>query len=157
MLPVTETVFWICFFIILYTYAGYPLLLQLVVLIKDLISPQVNNNMSVPVTLVVPAYNEESIIEEKIRNCLSLDYPSELLHLIFITDGSIDDTLSVIKKYPEILHLHEDVRRGKLAAMNRAMLFVKSDIVIFTDANTMLNRGSIVKMVAHYSHEKVGA
>jgi biofilm PGA synthesis N-glycosyltransferase PgaC len=158
MLPVTETVFWICFSIILYTYAGYPLLLRFIVFIKDLVSPlRINNKIYVPVTLIVPAYNEESIIEEKIRNCMSLDYPAELLHIIFVTDGSIDDTSSVIKKYPGILHLHEDVRRGKLAAINRAMLFAKTDIVIFTDANTMLNREGILKIVAHYTHKKVGA
>jgi poly-beta-1,6-N-acetyl-D-glucosamine synthase len=158
MLPVTESVFWICFFIIIYTYAGYPLLLQVIVLIKNIISPgRIYNNIYVPVTLIVAAYNEEDIIEDKIRNCMSLAYPADLIKFIFITDGSIDRTVSIIKKYPEIIHLHEDERRGKLAAMNRAMLFVQTDIVIFSDANTMLNSKSITKLVAHYSDAKVGA
>jgi poly-beta-1,6-N-acetyl-D-glucosamine synthase len=158
MLPATESVFWICFFIIIYTYAGYPLLLQLIVLIKNTISRrQVHNDIYVPVTLVVAAYDEEAIIEEKIRNCMSLGYPADLIKFIFVTDGSVDDTASIVKKYPDIIHLHEDERRGKLAAMNRAMLFVQTDIVIFSDANTMLNSESITKLVAHYSDGKVGA
>jgi cellulose synthase/poly-beta-1,6-N-acetylglucosamine synthase-like glycosyltransferase len=158
MLPATESVFWICFFIIIYTYAGYPLLLQVIVLIKNIISPsQIYNNIYVPVTLIVAAYNEEDIIEAKIRNCKQLDYPADLIKFIFVTDGSIDDTASIVKKYPEIIHLHEAERRGKLAAMNRAMLFVQTDIVIFTDANTMLNSESITKLVAHYSDGNVGA
>ena len=58
------------------------------------------NNIYVPVTLVVTAYNEEDIIEEKITNCLSLKYPSALIKFIFITDGSGDNTSSIIKKKP---------------------------------------------------------
>lgn len=157
MLPATETVFWICFFIILYTYFGYPVLLQILVSVKNLISPPVMyNNIYVPVTLVVTAYNEEDIIEEKITNCLSLKYPSALIKFIFITDGSGDNTSSIIKKYPQILHLHNDLRRGKLAAMNRAIEAVETEIVIFSDANTMLNDDSVSKIVAHYADNKVG-
>jgi len=158
MLPATETVFWICFFIIFYTYAGYPLLLQLLVVVKSTISTsRVPNTLYVPVTLIVAAYNEEDIIEEKINNCLSLSYPADLITFIFVTDGSDDDTASILKKYPRIIHLHQNERRGKLAAMNRAMQAVKTDLVIFTDANTLLNQESVAKLVSHYSDNKVGA
>ena len=158
MLPVSETVFWICFFIIFYTYAGYPLLLQTLVLIKNLLTPEKKprNNIYVPVTLIVAAYNEEEMIQEKINNCFTLDYPADKIKFIFITDGSTDKTASIIKKYPIIIHLHENERKGKLAAMNRAMQFVETEIVIFNDANTLLNRESIGRIVAHYSDEKVG-
>jgi len=150
MLPATETVFWICLVIILYTYAGYPLLVQALVLIKRLFSKNRNhNNIYVPVTLIVAAYNEEDIIEQKISNCLALDYPREFITFIFITDGSNDNAPAIIKKYPGIIHLHKNKRRGKLAAINRAMRFVETDIVIFSDANTMLNRESIGRLVYH--------
>ena len=158
MLPVTETVFWICLLIVFYTYAGYPLLLQVIVLIKNIISaPPAHNNIYIPVTLVIAAYNEEEIIERKIKNCISLDYPGDLITIIFITDGSTDNTCPILEKYKGIIHLHENERRGKLAAMNRAMQFVKTDIVIFSDANTMMNRESITRLVAHYANKKVGA
>jgi poly-beta-1,6-N-acetyl-D-glucosamine synthase len=158
MLPATETVFWICFFVVFYTYIGYPIFLMILVYIKDMISPPVKyNNIYVPVTLVVAAYNEENIIEEKIKNCMSLNYPADLITFIFITDGSSDNTSAIVKKYPQLLHLHKDERRGKLAAMNRAMDAVKSDIVIFSDANTMLNSDSVGNIVVHYADNKVGA
>ncbi len=158
MLPASETVFWICFFIVFYTYAGYPLLLQALVFIKNLLFPEKMppNNIYMTVTLVVAAYNEEEIIQEKINNCLTLDYPADKINFIFITDGSTDKTASIINKYPIIVHLHEDERKGKLAAMNRAMNFVETEIVIFTDANAMLNSESIGRIVAHYADEKVG-
>jgi cellulose synthase/poly-beta-1,6-N-acetylglucosamine synthase-like glycosyltransferase len=112
------------------------------------------NNIYMTVTLVVAAYNEEEIIQEKINNCLTLDYPADKINFIFITDGSTDKTASIINKYPIIVHLHEDERKGKLAAMNRAMNFVETEIVIFTDANAMLNSESIGRIVAHYADEK---
>lgn len=160
MLPVSETVFWISFIIIFYTYAGYPLLLLILVYIKKIIAPapgriELKNNFG-PVTLIVAAYNEEDVIEEKIKNCFELDYPPENLNLIFITDGSTDNTVSIVKKYPHVVNLHQSARKGKLAAMNRAMQFVETDIVIFSDANTLLNRQSITKIMSHYSDSKVG-
>ena len=160
MLPVSETVFWISFIIIFYTYAGYPLLLLMLVYIKKIIRPASGPkemiNQYEPVTLLVAAYNEQEVIEEKIKNCLALDYPPDKLKLLFITDGSTDKTVSIIKKYPLAGNLHQPVRKGKLAAMTRAMQFVDTDIVIFSDANTLLNRECINKIMSHYSDSKVG-
>ena len=160
MLPVSETVFWISFIIIFYTYAGYPLLLLMLVYIKKIIRPASGPkemiNQYEPVTLLVAAYNEQEVIEEKIKNCLALDYPPDKLKLLFITDGSTDNTVSIIKKYPLAGNLHQPVRKGKLAAMNRAMQFVDTDIVIFSDANTLLNRECINKIMSHYTDSKVG-
>ncbi len=54
-----------------------------------------------PVTLLVAAYNEEDIIEDKIKNSLALNYPKEKLNIAFVTDGSNDGTNQIIEKYPE--------------------------------------------------------
>lgn len=159
MLPVSETVFWICFLIVFYTYAGYPLLLSVLVFLKKVISPPLSSYINIydTVTFVVAAYNEEDILEEKIKNCFSLDYPADKIKFLFITDGSDDNTSTILKKYPSILHLHENERKGKLSAMNRAMQLVDTDFVIFSDANAMLNRESIKKIMAHYADKNVGA
>ena len=159
MLPVSETVFWICFFIVFYTYAGYPLLLAVLVFLKNIVSSRQPTYINIydPVTFIVAAYNEEDILEEKIKNCFSLDYPADKIKFLFITDGSNDNTSNILKRYPSVLHLHENERKGKLSAMNRAMQLVDTDFVIFSDANTMLNRNSIMKMMAHYADKKVGA
>jgi len=108
------------------------------------------------VTLVVPCYNEADIIPDKIKNSLQLDYPSTLLTIIFITDGSTDHTENILKQYPTIEWLHENKREGKTAAENRAMKFVKTPFVIFTDANTILNRDALKNIVKHFANERVG-
>ncbi|MFK5004563.1 glycosyltransferase, partial [Klebsiella pneumoniae] len=75
----------------------------------------------------------------------------------FVTDGSTDDTPTIIKEYPRIKLLHKDGRSGKIAAVHRAMQEVKTDIVVFTDANTMVNKHALLLMSRHYSDPTVGA
>ncbi len=108
-------------------------------------------------TLIVSAYNEELCIEEKITNSLSLEYPKENIKYLFITDGSNDSTPDIIKKYPIIKLMHQPERRGKIAAIERAMKEVDTEIVIFTDANTLLNNKALVNIARHYHDSKVGA
>ncbi|MEJ0081435.1 MAG: glycosyltransferase [Puia sp.] len=91
------------------------------------------------VTLVVAAYNEADCIERKLRNSLGLDYPAGKLRLIFVTDGSTDATADIIRRYPDVLLLHQTERKGKVAAINRAMKYVETPYVIFSDANTLIN------------------
>lgn len=152
-------IFWSCIALIFYSYLGYGILLYIVVKIKKsfMSDPIIDKSYMPDVTLIVPCFNEAEYIEEKIRNSFALNYPKEKLQLIFISDGSDDDTALRVQKYPEILSLHEPERNGKAAAMNRAMAFVKSPIVIFCDANTDLNPEAIYELVKHYANPKVGA
>jgi len=108
-------------------------------------------------TLLIAAYNEEDFIVDKIRNTLSLEYPEGKLEIIFITDGSTDRTPDILKEYPQIKLLHQNERKGKVAAMHRAHSHVKTEIIIFTDANTLLNKDALIKISRHYADEKVGA
>jgi len=154
--------FWVSLAIVFYTFLGYGVLLYAMVLIKRFIkSPPVlppENMQSLPdCTLVVAAYNEEDFITEKIENTLALEYPDGLLKLLFVTDGSFDNTPEIISLYPQILLLHENERKGKVAALHRAMEQVNTEIVIFTDANTLLNRDALIKIARHYSDKIVGA
>lgn len=109
-----------------------------------------------PVTLVVTAYNEEKILEQKIRNTLAIDYPAGKLRVLIITDGSADASLQLVQQHPSILSLHEPERKGKYAAIKRAMRKVETPIVVFSDANTMLNPDCIKKIAVHYNDPKVG-
>ena len=158
MRGVVEILFWTCFFIIFYTYAGYPLLVFLLIKIKKIFRKPTYFLQSecIPVTMIIAAYNEEKIIEKKIQNCLSLDYPAGMLKLIFITDGSSDGTDTIIKGHAGITLLHEPERRGKQAAVNRAMVHVNTPVVIFTDANTLLNKRSVRYLMSHYTDPAVG-
>lgn len=158
---VALVIFWLSLAIIFYSYVGYGILVWLLVAIKKRLKPApadtLNTNEDAPaVALVVAAYNEEDFIITKIENTLALDYPKDKLELIFITDGSSDNTPAIIERYPQIRLLHQPERKGKVAAMNRAIQYVQSPLVIFCDANTLLNTGCVREIVKHYKNPKVG-
>lgn len=155
-----ETLFYISIFIIVYTYLGYGILLFILVRIKQFFSKPFffQDSAVLPtVTLLIAAFNEEDIIEEKIKDCLKLNYPKEKLEIIFITDGSSDQTPTLVAKNNAVKLLHQDVRAGKMAAIKRAIPLIKSEIIVFTDANTFLNTDAILELVKHYQKENVGA
>jgi cellulose synthase/poly-beta-1,6-N-acetylglucosamine synthase-like glycosyltransferase len=109
-----------------------------------------------PVTLIVAAYNEESVLLQKLNNSLEIDYPADLLNIFFITDGSTDRSPELITDHRRITLLHQSTREGKSAAIKRAMRFVKTPIVVFSDANSMLNPGCLKAMIRHYADDKIG-
>jgi len=156
---ILELIFWICIFIVFYSYFGYGIVIYIIVKIKNAFSKKTvfDKSYEPEITLIVPCFNEAEYIEDKIQNSLSLDYPVNKLKLIFISDGSSDDTHERIKKYPTVIALHEDKRSGKASAMNRAMNFVTTPIVVFCDANTVLNKEAIKELVKHFQNEDVGA
>jgi cellulose synthase/poly-beta-1,6-N-acetylglucosamine synthase-like glycosyltransferase len=150
-----QTVFWIVFLLLFYTYIGYGLLLFL---FNSLFKKKVKakKDFYPHLTFIVAAYNEEIIIEKKILNTLVLEYPADKISFLFITDGSDDNTVAIIGRYPQISLRHQALRKGKSAAINRAMQTVATPIVVFSDANTLLHPQSIKKLVGHYCDEKVG-
>jgi cellulose synthase/poly-beta-1,6-N-acetylglucosamine synthase-like glycosyltransferase len=150
-----ELIFWISLLVLFYSYLGYGLILLLGRFIAGK-KAVLDNGLLPAVTVIVPAFNEESMIDQKIQNCLSLQYPSDRLFFLFITDGSSDSTPQRVAAFPLIQHLHLPERSGKTAALNRAMQQVQTPVVVFTDANTLLHPDSIKKMVRHYVQEDVG-
>jgi poly-beta-1,6-N-acetyl-D-glucosamine synthase len=146
--------------IVFYCYIGYGILLLLLVKLKHLFSRgspiKPANHFEPEVTLVVSAFDEADFIDQKIRNSLALDYPAGKLQWIFITDGSKDKTPDIIRNYPQIRLLHFPERKGKVAAMNRAIRFVKTPYTIFSDANTLLNTLCVREIVKHYTDAGVG-
>jgi biofilm PGA synthesis N-glycosyltransferase PgaC len=154
--------FWISLFIAFYTFAGYGILLYFIIKIKRSfkgkpILPVVDDEQLPKCTLVVAAYNEEHYMTSKIANCLQLNYPAGKLKFLFVTDGSNDKTPDIISQHPEIQLLHRPERAGKIAAIHRAMEFVTTEVVVFTDANTFLNPEAITRICRHYSDKTVGA
>src|SRR5215831_2365593 len=106
----STVLFWASFGILFYAYIGYPFLLYVLVSIRKVARFQGSEptNDSLPdITFIVAAYNEQTVIEKKIQNSLSLIYPSEKLRMIFVTDGSQDNTVELVSRYPEIKLLHE--------------------------------------------------
>ena len=152
-MPTLKILFWICFILCVYTYVGYGILLYLLVLLKRLVKgkPQ---QMALPadsqlpdVAFMVCAYNEQDVVEMKMQNIRELDYPKDKLHVIWVTDGSSDNTNEYLKAYPDVKIVFSPERRGKTAALNHGISQVKSEITVMTDANTMVNREAIREIV----------
>lgn len=157
---VLQLLFWIMLFTAFYAYVGYGFVIYFLDRTKKVLFPKskytFEDNYTPFITLLIAAYNEADFIEQKIQNCLELIYPKDKLKIIFVTDGSDDATPSIISKYPELMLLHEPGRAGKISAVNRAMQYVSSPVVIFCDANTLLNPEALLKMARHFSNPKVG-
>jgi len=155
-----QSLFWVSLFIIFYTYLGYAILLFVLVKIVRLFRSK-NHPLLLDewptVTLIVAAYNEAYCIEEKIINTMALKYPKNKLTIIFVTDGSTDETPAIVAKYSSIQLLHQQDRNGKIVAVHRAMQTVCSEITVFTDANTLLNESALEKICQHYQDPTVGA
>ena len=160
-MTITKILFWICLILCVYTYVGYGIILYLLVLIKRLIkgAPQqqeLPSEQELPdVTFMVCAYNEQEIVEMKMQNIYELDYPKEKLHIVWVTDGSSDDTNERLKAYPDVEIVYSPERRGKTAALNHGISQVKSEITVMTDANTLVNREAIREIVRCMQDPKV--
>jgi len=157
-----EIVFWISLFMAFYTYVGYGILLFIIIKIKRAVKGRklitdAPADLLPTCTLVIAAYNEESIIREKIADTLALDYPAGKLRVLFITDGSTDKTPDIIAEFPQIILMHQPGRSGKIVAVHRAMKSVDTEVAVFTDANTMLNKDALLKICRHYADKTVGA
>lgn len=153
-----KIIFWSSLFTVFYSYIGYGMLLWLLVKLKGKkAKPSGNTTFTPHVTLLVAAYNESDFIDQKIQNSLALNYPKDKLDFIFVADGSSDETPQKIKAYPQVQLYFEPERKGKSMAINRVMPFIKTDIVVFSDANTLLNKNCILNIVQHYQNPKVGA
>jgi len=154
-----EILFWVLLAIVFYSYIGYGMLLYVMIMVKRLFIKKADDTNSVyepEVTLLIGAYNEIDFVRRKVENSNLLDYPQDKLHFIWVTDGSDDGTPDELLKYENITTLHEPERKGKIGAINRGMGFVKTPIVVFSDANAMLGRDSVKRIVRLFSDPKVG-
>ncbi len=157
-----ELLFWISLFLIVYTFIGYGVLLYGLVLLKRVAGmkqKELHDDNRLPsCALVIAAYNEAPVLSEKVLNSLALDYPEELLQIYVVSDGSDDNTSEVLQAFRgKIIHLHRPERKGKVHAVHRAVIQTKEDVLVFTDANTMLNREALKKIIQHYANKSIGA
>lgn len=157
---IMRTFFFISIAVIAYTYIGYGIILWVCVKIKELAfkggSPQHGASEYPEMTLLIAAYNESAIIDEKMENIHRLSYPKDRLTVVWVTDGSSDSTNDKLARYGDVTVLYQPQRQGKTAAVNRGMSYVATPIVAFTDANTMLNEGALEELAKCFDDENVG-
>ena len=156
-----KVLFWICLFLVFYTYIGYGMLLWLLVHLKRLVRGKVvkanlpADEMLPDVTLMICAYNEQDVVDMKMANTRELDYPKEKLHVMWVTDGSTDGTNTRLGSYPEVEIVFTPERKGKTAALNHGISMVKTPLTIMTDANTMINSEAIREIVRCFQDPNV--
>lgn len=152
---VLRTLFWLAALAVVWTYLGYPLFIQQ--LARRRPRPHRQAPIQPTITFIVPALNEEAVIAEKLGNLLTLDYPPALREIIIIADGSTDRTVEIVQAYADqgIKLLFQPERRGKIAAMNRAAPEAQGDLLIFSDANTFMEPGSVQALVRNFADPQV--
>ncbi|MET0557975.1 MAG: glycosyltransferase [Solirubrobacterales bacterium] len=153
--------FWTCAGLLVYTHAGYPLLLGLLVRLRGervrplgRIAVQKTNapgSEALPtVSLIVPAYDEEEVIAAKVANALGLDYPRERLQVIVASDGSSDATAERARAAGADLVL-ELPPGGKVAALNAGAAQASGEILAFSDANSVWAPDALRRLVAPFA------
>lgn len=151
---IAAAIFWTLLGLVAYTYLGYGLLLQVLGRKRPITAHQ----PQLPVIAhIIAAYNEEPFMARKIANALEMDYPRGRLHTVVVTDGSTDHTADITASFPGVTLLHQSLREGKSAAINRGVAAVPfAEVLVFSDANTVLNRAAFRDMVKHYADPQVG-
>jgi poly-beta-1,6-N-acetyl-D-glucosamine synthase len=154
-----KIIFWTAAAAIFYSYFGYGLLAFFISLFKPKRkkAPAVSEKDLPECTIIIAAYNEAGFIARKIENTLQLNYPADKLKIIVVADGSTDDTAAAVLTGNQVKLLYQPQRRGKAAAINRAMEYVSTPLVLFSDANTQLTADALLHIVQHYANPQVGA
>jgi cellulose synthase/poly-beta-1,6-N-acetylglucosamine synthase-like glycosyltransferase len=157
MLIVLQILFWVSLFELVYSYFLYPLLLAMLARLFG--KPALTDGTALPlVNVVVPVYNEQAVIRQKIENLLGLDYPPEKLMIWVGSDCSTDATHDIVRglNNPRVNLWVADVRGGKTEVINKIAPTLAADVLLFTDANTMHRRDSLKNMVRYYADPAVG-
>ncbi len=149
--------FWTCLGLILYTYLIYPFLIITLARLFPCKS-KINQNDFPRVAMVISAYNEEEVLEEKIENCLLIDYPQDRISFVFGSDGSTDRTNEIISSidHPWIQYKIFPEREGKSSVINKLVEEVNEEIILFSDANSIYKPNSVKLLTRHFSDPVVG-
>ncbi len=151
-----EILFWVAAGLIVYAHLGYPLLLAALVALFGESRRASEAGGELPlVTLIIPAYDEERVIERKVANARALDYPADRLEVVVASDGSTDRTAELARAAgaDQVLELP---RGGKVAALNQAVPVSRGTILAFSDANSYWEPDALRKLVARFADGRVG-
>lgn len=161
-LHIIEILFWLCIFAIIHTYILFPIILKLLAKGKNnnkIVYSNKDNSELPKVSIVIAAYNEEAVIEQKIRSILDSSYPSNKIEVLIGSDNSNDNTNSIIEKYakhnPSIILYDFKERQGKAKIINKLSALAKSKFLILTDANVFFTEDTIYHLVKHYKNDSI--
>jgi cellulose synthase/poly-beta-1,6-N-acetylglucosamine synthase-like glycosyltransferase len=154
---IAAAVFWLCMAAMFHTYILYPLTLRFWPK-RFAVPPTMPDDRWPTVAVLIPAYNEEAVIEAKVRNSLSLDYPDGKLTVLVGSDGSTDRTDQIVEAVssPRLQLIRLPGRSGKTGVLNQLSARTDAGILVFTDANVMLAPDALRKLIRHFADPAVG-
>jgi cellulose synthase/poly-beta-1,6-N-acetylglucosamine synthase-like glycosyltransferase len=150
-------IFWLSMACIVYTYIGYPLVLWLCVksselkIFKACLEPEIS--------IVISAWNEAANISKRLDNLLAQNYPAEKIEIIVVSDGSSDETTSIVASYQDnhrVILSHHNERLGKAVALNHGIALAKGEIIVFADARQQFAPDAIAELVANFADPQIG-
>jgi poly-beta-1,6-N-acetyl-D-glucosamine synthase len=150
-------IFWASALLIAYTYLGYAVWLWLQARLFPW--PVLRMRQEPPVSIVMIVRNEERVLEAKLRNLLSLDYPPERCQIVVVSDGSTDRTEEILRQHldnPRIQVVMNQLSRGKASGLNDAFAWATGDIVVFTDARQKIEPGALRVLTESFADPEVG-
>lgn len=155
MMSFIVVLFWFAVTTIVYAYAGYPMLIHAMSKFRPPLCPR-NPSEWPDVSVIVCAHNEASNIEHKLKNLTSLDYDSDKLQILVVSDGSTDTTVELARNFERVDVLSYQTQQGKPTAINMAAKAANGEILVFTDARQELSASSIKLLVASLQQPGVG-
>ncbi len=156
-----KIIFWLSLLLIFYPYLIYPFALRCLSRFFPKNKALLEYEDDWPfVSFIISAFNEEQVLDEKIRNTLSIDYPHERLEIVVISDASDDGTDEIVKQWASqdnrIKLVRQEDRKGKTAGLNLAMSGVMGELVVFSDANAMYRPNALRELVKYFADPSVG-
>ncbi len=137
-----------------YHFIGYPALLFILVKLLGRRKEEIETETAFPISIIVPCHNEATVIGQKIDALGRCDYPGDI-EIIVSSDGS-DDGTERIAEGEGVVVLHNPERRGKVAALNDAVLAARHDFLVFTDANAIPGEGALSALILPFIDERYG-
>lgn len=149
------TLFLISILVLFYIFLGYPIVLFV---LSSIFAKTIQREDITPaVSLVISAYNEKDVIEEKLKNTLALDYPREQLEIIVASEAT-DGTNDIVRRYADqgvVLYAYQN-REGKPATLYRTVPLTKGEIIVFSDANALYRKDALRKLVRNFADPRIG-
>lgn len=141
---------------LVYTYAGYPLLVYLFARLRP--KPVKRAEVAPSVTVLITAYNEEKAIREKLKNTFSIDYPAEKLEILVASDGSTDKTDEIVREFAGrgVKLFRQEGRKGKTFTQNKAVEQASGEIILFSDATTMYKPNVLHEILPNFADPSIG-
>ena len=153
--------FWTTLALIIHTYIIFPLWLDIRVrFFHKKSSVSFSDSYQPFVSIIIPAYNEESVIEKKIHSIYAGDYPATKFEVLVMSDASTDNTDKIIsrlqKKYPSLFFTRSQQRIGKPSILTLLVKQAKGEFILLTDANVMLAENTLTRLMRHFSDPNTG-